>query len=649
MFEFIRKNNKLLTGLLMLLVIPAFVLGGIELYHRAAGAGEGVASVNGRPITQREWDEAHRQRVHQLRAAQPDIDESLLDSDFAKYQTLERLVDEYTVMEWIAKNKLFASDQQVQEALLEIPQIAALRAENGQIDTKAYAELLRGNGQTPQSFEALVRGQLSEQQFMQGIGIASGWQPAVLTEQAIQPLLQQREVQVAMFPAADYAAKVQPTDADLQAWYQQQAATRYSLPEQADVEYLVLDPAAVLKRHPYTDKDLASWYEQQAMRYGTPETRRARHILISADEKADAAAHAAAKQKAEELLKEIQAKPESFSDLAQKHSQDPGSANKGGDLGFFNRQTMVKPFADAAFALKPGEVSDVVQSRFGYHIIRLDDITPAKVPALQTIRQQVESDFTEDLLKQHFGNDARLLGEELAKDRSSLKAAADKLGLQVQVAKGLTANAAQLAPEQVVLTHPNVKKTIFSSQTLAGKQASDPISISPNDLVVVRVTGHTPAHTRPYDEVRAQVQADYIQAKAADLAREAGKAQLQQWQQDPAAASFTAAPTLISRIKPGIYPNAVLDAALRADTTKLPTLEGADLGQQGYALVRVIKAVAEKDELAAPLRAQYAPAVQQSVAQAQVQAYLNSIKPLLKVKINVPKPAVPADLMQEAR
>lgn len=126
------------------------------------------------------------------------------------------------------------------------------------------------------------------------------------------------------------------------------------MPEQADVEYLVLDPAAVLKRHPYTDKDLASWYEQQAMRYGTPETRRARHILISADEKADAAAHAAAKQKAEELLKEIQAKPESFSDLAQKHSQDPGSASKGGDLGFFNRQTMVKPFADAAFALKPG-------------------------------------------------------------------------------------------------------------------------------------------------------------------------------------------------------------------------------------------------------------------------------------------------------
>ena len=448
-----------------------------------------------------------------------------------------------------------------------------------------------------------------------------------------------------MFPAQDYVAKVQPTEAALQAWYQQQAATRYSVPEKVDIEYLVLDPEAVLKRHPHTEKDLLTWYEEKAGNYGTPETRRARHILIMADEKADAATHAAAKQKAEELLKEAKANPERFAELAQKHSQDPGSAAKGGDLGFFDRQTMAKPFTDATFALHAGEISGVVQTRFGYHIIRLDDIKPANVPSLQKIRQQVESDFVQERLKQHFASDARLLGEELEKDRTTLKKVAEKMGLPLQTAKGLTAAAQQLPPEQAILTHANVKRALFAAQTLSSKQASDPITVSPNDLVVLRVTEHVPAHTTPYETIKAQVSADYVQSKAAELAQEAGKAQLQQWLQNPASASF-AAPVLVSRVKPGAYSQAVVDAAMRAEVSKLPALEGADLGPQGYAIVRVLKEAAEAEDVAAALRAQYAPAVQQSIAQAQVQAYLSSIKPLLNVKINVPKPEMPADLAQ---
>ena len=161
--------------------------------------------------------------------------------------------------------------------------------------------------------------------------------------------------------------------------------------------------------------------------------------------------------------------------------------------------------------------------------------------------------------------------------------------------------------------------------------------------MVLRVTEHVPAHTTPYETIKAQVSADYVQSKAAELAQEAGKAQLQQWLQNPASASF-AAPVLVSRVKPGAYSQALVDAAMRADVSKLPALEGADLGQQGYAIVRVLKEAAEAEDVAAALRAQYAPVVQQSLAQAQVQAYLNSIKPLLKVKINVPKPEIPAEL-----
>ena len=637
MFEFIRKNNKLLTGLLMLLVIPSFIFGGIELYRRAAGPGEGVASVDGKAITQKDWDEVHRERMQQLRASQPGIDDSLLESSFAKYQTLESMVTDYMLAAWVHKHRLYVPDQRVQDALLEIPQVAALRGADGKIDTKAYAELLQQNGRTPEAFEAMIRGQLSEQRLVQVISIATGWQPAVVTEQSIKPLLEQREVQVALFPAADYAAKVQTDEAQLQAWYGQQAATRYSVPEQASIEYLLLDAAAVQKRHPFTEKELQEWFAAQGARYGQPETRRASHILIAADEKADAGTLAAARQKAEGLLEEIKAKPERFAELAKQHSQDPGSAAKGGDLGFFSRETMVKPFADAAFALKPGGISDVVQSRFGYHIIRLDAVKPAAIPSLQAIRKQVETDFRQESQKQNFSSDARLLADEVAKDRRSLKAAAEKLGLPVQTAQGLTPQT------RGALAEPNVLRAIFSPQALEGKLASDPIPVGDGQLMVVRVTTHTPAHTEPYETVKAQVKADYVQTKAAELAREAGKAQLQQWTQNPASASF-AAPLVISRVKPGQYPRAVVDAALRADVTKLPALEGADLGQRGYAIVRVAKVVAESDSDAADLRTQLAPAVTQGAAQAQMQAYLNSLRQTLKVKINVPKPPLPAEL-----
>ena len=157
MFEFIRKNNKLLTGLLMLLVIPSFILGGLELYQRAVGPGNGVAVVDGKAITQKDWDAVHRERVQQLRASQPGMDDSLLESDFAKYQTLERMVNDYMLAAWVHKHQLYVPDQRVQEALLQIPQVAALRGADGKIDTKAYADLLRQNGIDPAPYEAASR------------------------------------------------------------------------------------------------------------------------------------------------------------------------------------------------------------------------------------------------------------------------------------------------------------------------------------------------------------------------------------------------------------------------------------------------------------------------------------------------------------
>ena len=286
----------------------------------------------------------------------------MLDSPYVRYAALERLIEQRLIAAAIQKFHMQVSDQSVAQALMQIPEIAALRGADGKMDEAKYRQLLRENNKTPEDFEAFVRTQLSQQQILQGISASMGWQPAVLSQEVLRPLLEQREVQVSLFKAADYVSQVSSTEADVQAWFKQHAK-QYVAPEQAQIEYLLLDEAAIYKRHPHTEQDVKAWYQQNSAHYIQPETRRASHILILADEAADKATLDAAKAKAQALLTEVKAKPESFAALAKKNSQDPGSAAQGGDLGFFIREKMVKPFADAAFALTKGEISAVSYPR----------------------------------------------------------------------------------------------------------------------------------------------------------------------------------------------------------------------------------------------------------------------------------------------
>ena len=639
MFEFIRRNNKLMTGLMLLFVIPSFVAS-VEFYRRTNDAAQpSVARVGGEKITQEEWDAAHQREIAQIQQQNPDADTGMLDSPYAKYATLERLVEQKLITAAAQKYRLYVSDQRVAQTLMQIPEIAALRGTDGKIDQKKYDQLLRDNRRTPEEFEGFIRNQLSQQQVVQGVSASVGWQPTALSEMALKPLLEQREVQVALFKSADYASKVTPSDTDLQAWYKDHAA-QYQAPEQASIEYLVLDQATIEKRHPTTEQQLKDWYAQNSARFGLPETRRASHILILADEKADAATLAAAKTKAEALLKEVQAKPETFAEVAKKNSQDPGSAAKGGDLGFFKRENMVKPFADAAFALKKGEISPVVQSKYGFHIIQLAEIKAGTTPPLEANKAKVLEQFQQEQLKLHFNNDAKLLAEEVAKDPMSLKAAAEKLGLPLQTAHGVTRTPVPTA--QGALAAPPFLKALFSAESLDKKRNTDVVTVGPNQLVAGRVLSHTPARTLPYEEVKAQVLHAYVQAKASALAQAAGATQLKAWLADPSQAKFSEA-VVISKMQPGQLPPEVATAALRAERSKLPALQGADLGLQGYAIVRVNK-VLDADPQAAALLAQQAPMVTRALSQAQMQAYVESLKKSIDVKINAPKPEVPAAL-----
>ena len=372
MFEFVRQHTKVMMGVMFLLIIPSFLLFGIDGYTNLRDKGEAVASVGGQEVTQGDWDFAHKSETDRLRAAMPNLDPKLLDSPEARYATLERLVRERVLAKAADTLKLTTSDTRLARDLQENPTIAALRRADGTLDMERYRQLVASQGLTPEGFEARVRQDLSVRQ-VEAIVTGTGTTSAALADVALNAFFERREVQFVILSSAEFAAKVNPSEADLEAFYKANP-TLFQAPEQASIEYLLLDLEAVKTAIVISDADLKSYYEQNLVRLSGNEERRASHILINAAKDAPAAERKTARARADELLLLARKAPEGFGELAKKNSQDTGSATSGGDLDYFARGAMVKPFEDAVFAMKKGDVSDVVETDFGYHIIKLTDV-----------------------------------------------------------------------------------------------------------------------------------------------------------------------------------------------------------------------------------------------------------------------------------
>jgi peptidyl-prolyl cis-trans isomerase D len=638
MFDFVRKHTKVMQFLLFLLIVPSFVLFGLQGYNRMHERGETVAKVDGHEITQQDWDNAHKQQVDQLREQMPTLDAKMFDTPEAKYGTLERMVRQQVLAAAVAHDNLLVSDQRVARELQSNQVITALRGPDGKLDMERYRQLLAARGMTPEMFENQVRADLAVRQVLAAAG-QSSFTPPAEANVALNAYFEKREVQVARFNTADYQAKVTPTDAELQAFYKDNAKL-FQAPEQANIEYVVLDLASIEKGITVNEADLKSYYDQNAARLAAkPEERRASHILIAVPKNASPDVKAKAKARAEELLAEVRKNPDSFAELAKKNSQDPGSAANGGDLDYFTRGSMTKPFEDAVFALnKKGDISGVVESEFGYHIIKLTDIKADKPKTFEELKPQLEAQMRKDLAQKKYAEAAETFTNTVYEQSDSLKPVADKLKLEVRSAQDVsrTPQPGTTGP----LANPKFLGALFSPDAVDRKRNTEAVEVGPNQMVSGRIVKYTPAHTRPFEEVKAQVRERVVAARAAELARKDGEAKLAAWKAAPASATLPAPVTLSRQDKQ--QPRAIIEAALRADPSKLPALVGVDLGADGYAVVQVDK-VLPRDTPPPAQAQQEQQQYQRAWAMAETAAFYDALKERFNVQIKVPKPkeAVP--------
>lgn len=636
MFEAIRKHSKVVMGILFLLIIPSFVLFGIDGNYFSENSVT-VASVDGRAITQTEWDNAHRTESDRIRAQQPGIDGKLLDSPQARYATLEKLVRDRVLAAAARHMHLMVSDAQLARELQKIPAIAQLRKPDGSLDTQAYRALVAAQGLTPEGFEAQLRNELSVNQVLGG-AVSTSFASPVESKLGLDALLQRREIQVARFDAKDYVSKVTVDDAQLQTFYAAHPEL-FRQTEEASVEYVVLDLDAIKNGLSVSEDDLRTYYKENQDRLAGKEERRASHILINAPKDEPAAEREKARQKAQELLAQVRKDPSSFAELAKKSSQDPGSAPQGGDLGFFARDAMVKPFADAVFAMKKGDISDVVETDFGYHIIKLTDIKAPKVPSFDEVRPKLEAELRQQQAQRKFAEVAETFSNLVYEQPDSLQPVADKLKLKIQTATGVMRK--PQANAKGALANPRFLEALFAPESIQSKRNTEATEIGSNVLVAGRITAYQPAEALPFDKAKDRVRSAYVAQQSAELARTDGSAKLAQWQKSPASASGLAAAITVSRDQPQGQPPKLVSAVLSAPADQLPTWTGIDLGPQGYAIAKIERIVPRSDDDAQQraMQQQYL----QAWTQAEALAYYDALKQRYKAQIKVERPAAQTD------
>jgi len=641
MFDFIRKHTKWTMALLFLLIVPSFILVGMNS-NPSTEKGRVVAKVDGSEITQPEWDREHLSEVDRLRATMPTLDAKLLDTPEARYATLERMVRDRVVAVAAEKLKLSTSDQHLARELQNSPEIAALRRADGSLDMERYRQLLGAQGLSPEMFEANVRSDLSRRQVLAGVA-GSGLGSSVAADRALSAFFEKREIQLARFNAADYAAKLSPSVTDIEQFYKANEKL-FQAPEQASIEYVLLDLDTVTKGIAVNEADLRTYYEQNARQLTGAEERRASHILITAPASAPAALREEAKAKAEALLASVRKAPDTFADVARKNSQDPGSASSGGDLEFFGRGAMVKPFEDAVFSMQKGDISDVVASDFGYHIINLTDIKVPKQRSFEEMKPTLEADLKKQQAQKKFSETAEAFSNGVYEQSDSLKPVAERLKLEIKTTGNVLRQ--PIAGATGPLANTKFLNALFSPDSIEKKRNTEAVEVGSNQLVSGRIVQYTPARTLPLPEVKDNVRQRWLAQHGAEEARKDGTAKLAAWKAAPATAAL-AAPLLVSREQSQQLPAPLVDVALRADTSALPSFAGVDLGVQGYAIIKVNKVVPRDppaETAAKQERSQYG----QQWTSAETLAYYNGLKDRFKAEILIANPAVAQQNAQAA-
>ena len=623
MFDFVHEKKRFVQIVLAIIILP-FAFWGVDSYTRSGNTAEVAATVNGAKISQQELGNALRQQQDRLRQQMGDnFDPAMLDSQEMKRAVIENLVAQRLMLERARNARLAVTDEQVARL---IGGIEAFQ-DGGKFDKKRYEAALANQGMSPLAFEARLRDDMLWQQ-IQDAYLQNGYASSSVAENIIRLNEQQRIVSVSAVSFQPYIAQAKVDEDALKNYYNQNMQ-EFQVREQAKVEYVKFTMDDLLSRIDVSNEEVRNYYDEHRSEFGTPEERRAAHILIAVPAGASQAQQDTAREKSEQLLQQVSKTPARFAELAKLNSQDPGSAANGGDLGFVGRGVMVKPFEDAVFALKPGEISALVKSDFGYHIIKLIAVKPSRDLPFEEARGDILTKLRQQKSADKFAELAEKFSSTVYEQSDTLKPAADLIGARTEQS-GWLVNGVGAGD----LWTAKMLQAIFNDEVVKNKRNTAAIEVAPNTLVAARVLEHKPAAVRAFAEVQEVIRQKLLHQHALELAAVQGKAMLAQLQSGGKPKLNWGQVQTITRAQYGSLDPGLVKKIFQANPASLPQYVGIEAERQGYLMAR-IDAVKDGDQIGEEKRSRYAQQLRQLTGEEMFRAYLSDARQSASIKMNL--------------
>lgn len=581
MLQTIHDKSKGILGIVIVILIGAtFALWGVGDYLTGATE-KAAARVDGVEISQSEFEQGmarQRQRLEQM--FQGEVPDSPLFQQQMKQQVLDQLITQRVLRKMADDEGYRVADQVLAQ---RIKSMEAFQ-QDGVFAKDSYQAIVESQGMSVKEFENLFRSDLTVQQLQDAVmgSVIIGRTELNIINQLQN---QSRSINYLQFDSSQFTGSIEVSEADISDYYERNRA-RYMHPETVSVSYVELKASDLASDIPVDDEAVRRLYDEYVGSIAGREQRKARHILIQTAADADAEALKASESKLQDLLNRIK-NGESFADLAKSASEDPGSASNGGDLGWVAKGMMVPEFEKALFKLEKGQVSDIVKSSFGYHIIQLDEIKSEAVDSFESKLAELTEQYKSQLLEDSFYEQSELMATTAYENDQSLQEVADVLDLTIKTSAAFS----RAGGGDPIATNEKVRKAAFSPTVLSEGRNSEIIELEKNHALVLRVNSHTEAKQKTLDEVKLQITAALRAEKAKSKAQEAALAALVKLEKGEAIDSIDASAKVVragavTRASQSVSPQILNAAFTMKKPADSPVYKVVDL-QAGAAVIEL--------------------------------------------------------------
>ena len=622
MLDKIRNNtqSKFAKIVLVIIIIP-FALFGIDSYLSSIGDDVYAAKVNGESITIQSYQNALNRVKDQFLNQNTPPDPAIFETSEFRKSVLDGMIASKLVAQEAVRANFVISDDQLSQYILGMPGFQR----NGKFDQEAYDNLAMRQNLTPKKLDELIRKDLAKQQVKDSMN-----KYAFVTKEKIQKLVnlayQKRDVSMLELRLDDYLKKVNVTDEEIGEYYEANP-NNFIMPDQVKVNFLLYSVAEILPKVKITDDEVQQYFEENKAQFEGSQQRRAKHILFLTDSGMTESEVADVKKLAESVREEVIKSPKRFDELAKEYSKDTESAKKGGDLGFFSRGMMVKEFDETVFDMKVGDVSPLVKTQFGFHIIALTEIKGDEV-TFDSVKAQIKGEILYSKAQQIYAEGAEEFANLIYEKSDSLQPAADRFDLTIQESQWLSLDTAKK-----FFNNEAFAQAVFDPEAIEQKTNINAIEVSPNNLISAQVIDFKPSAPRTLDDAIEEIKEFLTKSNAQKLLISDGEEMIEKLESNTKKVEWIDE-LVIDKVDPQGISKPIVRAIFSMNQESLPSYEGIyDPANDEYIVVRLNNVISDEvtDNLSVDIYSdEYVAALKDAIDN----AYVDDLRAMADIEYN---------------